>query len=177
MTKIAVLVVFCVIAFTAFDAGHFTPFAPHGLGGITAAASLAAIVDRATGSTAGGSVIAFGAVVAIASVVLTVLYGQTRILLAMSRDGLVARVFEHVSPRTATPVANTWIVAALVAVLAAVVPLAVTVGLTTIGTLAITAVVNVCVIVLRLRRPDLRRSFAVPLYPVSPLLPRLAGTG
>ncbi|MGW7005124.1 amino acid permease C-terminal domain-containing protein [Streptomyces sp. NPDC054933] len=65
---------------------------------------------------------------------------------------------------------NTWIVAALVAVLAAVVPLDGTVNLTTIGTLAVMAVVNVCVISLRLRRPGLRRSFSVPLYPVSPLL-------
>ncbi len=69
------------------------------------------LVDEVTGSGIGGGVIAFGAVVAIASVVLAVMYGRTRILMSMSRDGLVPRVFQRVSPRTATPVANTRIVA------------------------------------------------------------------
>ena len=49
----------------------------------------------------------FGAVIAIASVVLTVMYGQTRILFAMSRDGLVPRIFQRVNPRRQVPVANT----------------------------------------------------------------------
>ncbi|KPC82523.1 amino acid permease, partial [Streptomyces sp. NRRL WC-3753] len=105
-------------------------------------------------SAIGGAVVAFGAVVAIASVVLAVMYGQTRILMSMSRDGLVPRVFERVSPKTSTPVANTWIVTAVFAVPAALVPLDVVINLTTIGTLAAMAVVNVAVIVLRRTRPD-----------------------
>ncbi|MFD7326232.1 amino acid permease [Streptomyces sp. NPDC059875] len=133
-------------------------------------AALSLVVDRVTGSTIGGGVIAFGAVVAIASVVLAVMYGQTRILMSMSRDGLVPRVFERVSPKSATPVANTWIVAAVFAVPAAFSSLDVVVGLTTIGTLAVMAVVNVAVIVLRRRDPELPRSFRVPLYPLSPVL-------
>lgn len=133
-------------------------------------AALSLVVDQVTGSTVGGGIIAFGAVVAIASVVLAVMYGQTRILMSMSRDGLVPRVFERVSPKSATPVANTWIVAAVFAVPAAFSSLDVVVGLTTIGTLAVMAVVNVAVIVLRRRDPELPRSFRVPLYPVSPLL-------
>ncbi|WP_093798553.1 amino acid permease [Streptomyces sp. Wb2n-11] len=233
VVKIAVLILFCAIAFTAFTSDNLSPFAPHGLAGITSGASLAffsyigfdaittageevkdprrnvplaimvclgivtllyclvaiaaigamsaadvasqpaalsLIVNRVTDSTLGGGVIAFGAVVAIASVVLAVMYGQTRVLMSMSRDGLVPRVFEHVSPKTSTPVANTWIVAAVFAVPAAVVPLDVVINLTTIGTLAVMAVVNVAVVALRRRNPDLRRSFRVPLYPVSPVL-------
>ncbi|MFF4171625.1 amino acid permease [Streptomyces sp. NPDC001744] len=133
-------------------------------------AALSLVVDRVTGSSAGGGVIAFGAVVAIASVVLAVMYGQTRILMSMSRDGLVPQVFERVSPKTATPVANTWIVAAVFAVPAAFAPLDVVVNLTTIGTLAVMAVVNLAVLVLRRRARDLPRSFRVPFFPVSPLL-------
>ncbi|MFB7635525.1 amino acid permease [Streptomyces sp. NPDC056149] len=146
-------------------------------------AALSLIVDRVTlpqalgsaqaGETpfgVGGAVIAFGAVVAIASVVLAVMYGQTRILMAMSRDGLVPRVFARVSPRTATPVANTWIVAVVFALPAAVVPLDVVMNLTTIGTLAVMAAVNVSLLVLRRTRPDLPRRFRVPLFPLSPLL-------
>jgi APA family basic amino acid/polyamine antiporter len=123
-----------------------------------------------TGSTVGGGVIAFGALVAIASVVLAVMYGQTRILLSMSRDGLVPRVFERVSPKTSTPVAGTWIVAATFAVPAAVVPLDVVMNLTTIGTLAVMAVVNVAVIALRRRYPDTETRFRVPFHPVTPAL-------
>ncbi|WP_051853015.1 amino acid permease [Streptomyces aureocirculatus] len=136
-------------------------------------AALSLIVDQVTGSAVGGGVIAFGAVVAIASVVLAVMYGQTRVLMSMSRDGLMPRVFERVSPRTATPAAGTWIVAAAVAVPAAFSSLDVVVGLTTIGTLAIMAVVNVAVLALRRTHPGLKRTFRVPLYPLSPL----AGVG
>lgn len=133
-------------------------------------AALSLVVDKVTGSSVGGGIIAFGAVVAIASVVLAVMYGQTRILMSMSRDGLIPRVFERVSPKTRTPVANTWIVAVLFAVPAAFASLDVVVNLTTIGTLATMAVVNIAVIALRRRNPDLKRSFRVPLYPVSPVL-------
>jgi basic amino acid/polyamine antiporter, APA family len=133
-------------------------------------AALSLVVNEVTDSTVGGGIIAFGAVVAIASVVLAVMYGQTRILMSMSRDGLVPRVFERVSPRTHTPVANTWIVAGLFAVPAAFSSLDMVVNLTTIGTLAIMAVVNIAVIALRRRNPELKRSFRVPLYPLSPIL-------
>ncbi|WP_329206515.1 amino acid permease [Streptomyces sp. NBC_00683] len=231
--KIGILIAFCVIAFTAFEDGNLSPFAPEGVAGVTAGASLAffsyigfdaittageevknprrnipiaimiciglvtllycavalgaigalgadavsdkpaalsLVVDQVTDSEVGGGIIAFGAVVAIASVVLAVMYGQTRILMSMSRDGLIPRVFERVSPRTHTPVANTWIVALLFAIPAAFSSLDVVVNLTTIGTLAIMAVVNIAVIALRRRNPELKRSFRVPLYPLSPVL-------
>ncbi|MER6604774.1 amino acid permease [Streptomyces sp. NPDC000927] len=133
-------------------------------------AALSIVVDQVTGSAVGGAIIAFGAVVAIASVVLAVTYGQTRILMSMSRDGLIPRVFERVSPRTSTPVANTWIVAVVFAVPAAFSSLDVVVNLTTIGTLGTMVVVNLAVIMLRRRNPEVRGSFRVPLYPLSPLL-------
>ncbi|MEV8068927.1 amino acid permease [Streptomyces sp. NPDC085995] len=133
-------------------------------------AALSYVVNVVTGSSVGGAVIAFGAVVAIASVVLAVMYGQTRILLSMSRDGLVPRVFEKVSPKTSTPVAGTLVVAVVFALPAAFASLDAVVNLCTIGTLATMAVVNVAVIALRRRQPGLARSFRVPLYPVVPLL-------
>ncbi|MGW7073859.1 amino acid permease [Streptomyces sp. NPDC054866] len=133
-------------------------------------AALSLVVNQVTDSSVGGGIIAFGAVVAIASVVLAVMYGQTRILMSMSRDGLIPRVFERVSPKTSTPVANTWIVAAVFAVPAAFSSLDVVVNLTTIGTLAIMVVVNVAVLALRRSAPELKRSFRVPLYPVTPVL-------
>ncbi|MET9081764.1 amino acid permease [Streptomyces sp. NPDC004237] len=133
-------------------------------------AALSYVVNEVTGSTVGGGVIAFGAVVAIASVVLAVMYGQTRILMSMSRDGLIPRAFDKVSPKTATPVAGTLIVAVVFALPAAFASLDAVMNLCTVGTLAIMAVVNIAVIALRRREPALARTFRVPLYPVVPLL-------
>ncbi|MEU6847661.1 amino acid permease [Streptomyces sp. NPDC046716] len=133
-------------------------------------AALSLVVNDVTHSTVGGGIIAFGAVVAIASVVLAVMYGQTRILMSMSRDGLIPRVFERVSPRTSTPVRGTWIVAVVFAVPAAFSSLDAVVNLTTIGTLATMVAVNVAVVALRRSHPGLKRSFRVPLYPLSPVL-------
>ncbi|WP_326842160.1 amino acid permease [Streptomyces sp. NBC_01558] len=133
-------------------------------------AALSYVVNEVTGSTVGGGVIAFGAVVAIASVVLAVMYGQTRILMSMSRDGLVPRVFEKVSPKTSTPVAGTLIVALVFALPAAFASLDSVVNLCTIGTLAVMVAVNIAVIALRRREPGLARTFRVPLYPVVPVL-------
>lgn len=158
-----VTVLYCAVAVAAIGA----------IGGDQVAdrpAALSYVVNQVTGSTVGGGVIAFGAVVAIASVVLAVMYGQTRILMSMSRDGLIPRVFEKVSPRTSTPVAGTLIVSLVFAVPAAFAPLDAVMNLCTIGTLAIMAVVNITVIALRRREPGLARSFRVPLYPVVPLL-------
>lgn len=66
-------------------------------------ATLAAIMNDVSGQTFWGTLLAAGAVISIASVVLTVLYGQTRILFSMSRDGLVPKVFGKVNPKTGTP--------------------------------------------------------------------------
>ncbi|MFE5399512.1 amino acid permease [Streptomyces sp. NPDC056568] len=158
-----VTVLYCAVAVAAIGA----------VGGDTVGdrpAALSYVVNEVTGSTIGGGVVAFGAVVAIASVVLAVMYGQTRILMSMSRDGLIPRVFQKVSPRTATPVAGTLIVGAVFALPAAFAPLDAVVNLCTIGTLATMAAVNVAVIALRRREPGLARTFRVPLYPVTPVL-------
>ncbi|GAA3699276.1 amino acid permease [Nonomuraea antimicrobica] len=235
LVKVAVLVFFCVVAFTAFSSRNLAPFAPMGVAGITAAASqvffsyigfdaastageearnprrdlplaillslvlvtvvymlvavaavgalpwtdfdsrsteasLSHIADLASGATWPGLVVSFGAVISIASVVLTTIYGQTRILFAMSRDGLIPRVFQRVNPRRQVPVANTLIVAAFVSVLAGLVPLGQLAEATSIGTLFAFAIVNVGVLVLRRRSPELPRGFRTPLFPVTPVL-------
>ncbi|MEU6082346.1 amino acid permease [Streptomyces sp. NPDC047108] len=131
-------------------------------------AALAGIMNDVTGQSFWGVLLAAGAVVAIASVILTVLYGQTRILFAMSRDGLVPKVFSRVHPRTGTPRANTLIVSLFCGGLAAAIPLGALADATSIGTLFAFALVNVAVVVLRRTRPEMPRTFRVPL---SPLLP------
>ena len=128
------------------------------------------ILHEITGQPWIALVFSIGAVLAIASIVLTVLYGQTRIMLSMSRDGMVPKVFGRVSRRTGTPVAGTLIIGIAVALTAGLVPLGALADATSIGTLFAFALVNVAVIYLRRNRPELERSFRVPLYPITPIL-------
>jgi APA family basic amino acid/polyamine antiporter len=128
------------------------------------------VIEEGAGISWGASVISLGALVAITSVVLTILYGNTRIMFAMARDGLLPRFFSVVSPRRGTPVRVTATLALLISVLAALVPLGGIVELVNIGTLSAFFLVNIGVIVLRRRRPDLERGFRVPLVPFFPLV-------
>jgi basic amino acid/polyamine antiporter, APA family len=113
--------------------------------------------------------LSLGALIAITSVTLTVLYGQTRIMFAMSRDGLVPRWVGKLSPRR-TPATITAVFGVLVAALAAFVPLSEIAKLVNIGTLFAFLLVNIGVIVLRRTNPDMERSFRVPFVPVFPLI-------
>ena len=133
-------------------------------------AGLATILQNLTGSNWPALVLAIGAVISVFSVTLVVLYGQTRILFAMSRDGLIPELFHRVNPRSLTPVANTIIVAIFVGAIAAFVPDAILWDLTSLGTLTAFIVVSAGVMILRHTRPDMQRGFKVPLYPVLPIL-------
>ncbi|MGH8838009.1 MAG: amino acid permease [Jiangellaceae bacterium] len=133
-------------------------------------AGLAQILENITGSEWPGTLIAAGAVISIFSVTLVVLYGQTRILFAMSRDGMIPELFHRVNPRTLTPIPNTVIVATVICLLAGLLPINFLAEMTSIGTLVAFIVVSIGVIVLRQTHPDLPRGFKVPLYPVTPIL-------
>ncbi|MBW5482522.1 amino acid permease [Streptomyces bambusae] len=133
-------------------------------------AALAQIMENVTGHAFWSIVLAAGAVVAIASVVFAVLYGQTRILFAMSRDGLVPKAFAKVDEKTGTPRINTIIVCLFCAVLAAFIPLGELANATSIGTLFAFALVNAAVVILRYTRPEMNRTFKVALFPVTPIL-------
>ena len=135
-----------------------------------AEAPLAKVLSDGAGIGWGADVISFGALVAITSVVLTLLYGQSRILFAMSRDGLLPRAVAKVHPRTRTPVFVIAVLGVLFALLAAFVPLTEIVELVNIGTLFAFFIVNIGVIVLRRTRPDLERGYRVPFVPVFPLI-------
>jgi basic amino acid/polyamine antiporter, APA family len=116
------------------------------------------------------NIISFGALVAITSVVLTILYGQTRIMFAMCRDGLLPRGFAKISETRRTPVRITATFGILIAAFASFVPLEEIAKLVNIGTLFAFVITNVGVIVLRRTRPDLERGFRVPFSPVFPAI-------
>jgi basic amino acid/polyamine antiporter, APA family len=133
-------------------------------------AGLSAILESVVDSSWPATVIAIGAVISIFSVTLVVIYGQTRILFAMSRDGMIPAFFHRLNPRTLTPVPATIIVAVVISILAGVLPIDFLAEMTSIGTLVAFLIVSVGVIVLRVREPDLPRGFKVPGYPVTPIL-------
>ena len=137
-------------------------------------AGLSQILNDVTGSTIWGTVLAAGAVISIFSVTLVTLYGQTRILFAIGRDGLVSRRFTRVNPRTLTPTFNTVVVSVVVALIAGVVPSDYLWDTVSIGTLVAFSVVALGVLVLRRTHPDLERPFRIPGYPVTPVLTVLA---
>jgi APA family basic amino acid/polyamine antiporter len=133
-------------------------------------AGLAAILEQVTGASWPATVLAAGAVISIFSVTLVVIYGQTRILFAMSRDGMIPQFFHRLNPRTLTPVHATIVVAVILSLLAGVVPIDFLFEMTSIGTLVAFLIVAIGVMVLRYTQPDLPRGFKVPLFPVIPIL-------
>lgn len=230
--KVVILVVFCVLAFSAFKTSNIHPFAPMGISGITTAsaaiffayigfdavstcgeecknpgkdlprgiigslviatvlyilvglaavgaipfsqiagkdAPLATVLSDGVGLSWGAGLISVGALIAITSVTLTILYGQTRIMYSMSRDGLVPPAFSRLSARK-IPTFSTVLFGVVIAVAAATIPLDILFELVNIGTLFAFVLVNVGVIVLRRTKPDLERKFRVPFVPVVPII-------
>lgn len=110
------------------------------------------------------------AILGMSTVILVMAYGQTRILFAMSRDGLLPRKLSSVHPKYGTPFFATWMVGIIFGLIAALVPLDVLAELVNIGTLAAFSLVSLAVIILRKKRPDLHRAFRCPGVPVIPAL-------
>lgn len=114
------------------------------------------------------STIKVGAIIGLTSVILVLMYGQTRIFYTMARDGLLPRVFATVHPKFRTPWINTLLVGVLVAIAAGFFDINTLGDMTSVGTLAAFGIVCLTVIWLRTTHPELKRGFRVPLYPVLP---------
>ncbi|HVL62154.1 MAG TPA: amino acid permease, partial [Microbacterium sp.] len=122
------------------------------------------------GATWMATLISAGAVAGLTTVVLTLLIGATRIIFAMSRDALLPVRLAKVHPRFRTPWVISIIVTIIVAVVAGFTPIGLLEEMVNIGTLSAFVLVSIGVIVLRRKRPDLHRSFRVPLNPWLPAL-------
>jgi basic amino acid/polyamine antiporter, APA family len=114
--------------------------------------------------------IKFGALTGLTTVILVMLYGQGRIFYAMAHDGLLPRFFNRIHPTYHTPYLSQILIGTVVAVVAALVPIAILGELVSIGTLF--AFVLVCGAVIYLRRSDAEvfRPFRVPGVPIVPIL-------
>ncbi|MGH9218871.1 MAG: amino acid permease, partial [Vicinamibacterales bacterium] len=111
-----------------------------------------------------------GAVAGITSVLLVMLMSQPRIFFSMSRDRLLPQGVSKVHPRFGTPYITTIITCVVVALVAGLTQIQVVGEMTSIGTLFAFVVVSAAVLVLRVKRPDAKRPFRVPLGPVFPIL-------
>ena len=119
-----------------------------------------------------GVVIAFGAIAGLTTVLLVMMFGQTRIFYAMSRDGLIPPIFVRLHPTWRTPWLSQIIFGILIAAAGAFFPIGVLGSLTNMGTFLAFILVAASVPLLRKRHPELKGSFTVPFGPY--LIPILA---
>lgn len=138
------------------------------LGGAGEGAPMAKVLDN-IGLTWATPLVSVGAMAGITSVLVVLLYGQSRIMMRMSKDGLVSPVFGKVSARFHTPVWSILIWGLIVAFSAGLVPIGELAELTSIGTLFAFVIVSIGVIVLRKLEPDRYRGFRCPGFPYVPI--------
>ncbi len=122
------------------------------------------------GHTWSSTLVATGVLAGLITVLLVLLYGLTRILFAMSRDGLISPVFSKINPDRKTPTRIILMCGFIVSLVAGFIPLGELAETVNIGTLASFVMVCVGVIVLRIRQPELHRPFKNPWNPLIPVL-------
>jgi APA family basic amino acid/polyamine antiporter len=115
-------------------------------------------------------VIKLGAFTGLSSVMLVLIYAQTRVFYQMAKDGLLPRVFSTVNEKFKTPATGTMLLGLIIAIAAATLPLNVLGDLVSLGTAMAFAIVCLSVLYLRQTDPDLPRPFRVPFYPITPIL-------
>ena len=125
---------------------------------------------RATGQHWATFMVELGALAGLATVMLVMLLGQSRVFYSMSRDGLLWPWASAIHPRFRTPYKSSIVAGLFVAILATFVPLSVLDEMTSVGTLLAFVLVSAGVWVLRRTHPDLSRPFRTPLVPLVPIL-------
>ncbi len=152
-SMVACIAIYILVAVAAVGALSYTRFA--------SSAEPLALILREIGRPGFATFLGASAVIALPTVLLAFLFGQSRIFFTMARDGLLPASLATVSKRGA-PVRITWITAAIVAVIAGLLPLAEIAALANAGTLAAFVAVCACMLVMRRRAPDAVRSFRTP---------------
>ena len=113
-----------------------------------------------------GYIITIAATVGLISVLMVMIMGQSRIFLGMSKDGLIPSVFSKINPISGTPKTNLLILGAFIATVAAFTPISKLAEMTSFGTLFAFTMVCIAVWILRVKQPNLERTFKVPALPV-----------
>ncbi|MDR3512118.1 MAG: amino acid permease [Caulobacteraceae bacterium] len=150
------VVIYMAVALAALGAVPTDAFA-------RSAAPLVYVLDRLNQPLAAG-LVAGAAVVALPTVILAFMYGQSRIFFVMARDGLLPHGLSRVSAKTGAPGPVTLVTAAIAAAIAGFLPLKDIAALANAGTLCAFIAVAVCMVLLRIREPDRPRVFRAPLW-------------
>jgi len=147
-------VIYMAVAFAAIGALPFQQLAnsPEPL----------ALVLRQLGQPVAAHLIALAAVLALPSVILVMMYGQSRVFFVMARDGLLPRSLAKISPRTGAPTRITLMTGISIAIVAGIFRLDEIAELANAGTLIAFISVGACLMILRRRMPDLPRLFRCP---------------
>jgi len=125
---------------------------------------------RATGQQWATFLVELGALAGLATVMLVMLLGQSRVFYSMSRDGLLWPWASKIHPRFRTPYISSMVVGVFVAILATLLPLHILDEMTSVGTLLAFVLVSAGVWVMRRTHPDLNRPFRCPMVPAVPIL-------
>ena len=125
---------------------------------------------RATGQQWATFLVELGALAGLASVMLVMLLGQSRVFYSMSLDGLLWPWACKIHPRFRTPYISSIVVGCFVALLAMLIPLHILDEMTSIGTLLAFVLVSAGIWVMRRTHPQLERSFRTPMVPLVPIL-------
>ena len=126
-----------------------------------------AMVLRGLNHPGAATLIAGAAVLALPTVIMAFMYGQSRIFFVMARDGLLPQRLSRISPRTGSPILMTSVTGVIVAAIAGFLPLSEIAAVANAGTLCAFIAVALCMLTLRVRAPAHPRPFSTPLaWPV-----------
>ncbi|HKT46364.1 MAG TPA: amino acid permease [Candidatus Acidoferrales bacterium] len=125
---------------------------------------------RTTGQQWATFLVELGAIAGLATVMLVMLLGQSRVFYSMSKDGLLWPWASKIHPKFRTPYISSIVVGFFVAILATIIPLHVLDEMTSVGTLLAFVLVSIGVWVMRKKHPDMERPFKTPMVPLVPIL-------
>ncbi len=158
--------VFCTIIYIVVS-GLLTGIAPYHELGVSSPVSHAL---QRLGYTWASGLVAAGVIAGLTTVMLVLYYGLTRIIFAMSRDGLLPSLFAEIHPKTHTPVRVIILCGIIIALLAGFLPLGELAELVNIGTLSAFVMVCLGAAILRKLRPEMHRPFVTPMGILFPTL-------
>ncbi|HEV3194691.1 MAG: amino acid permease [Candidatus Cybelea sp.] len=125
-----------------------------------------------------GVIISIGAIAGLTTVLLVMMFGQSRVFYAMSRDGLIPPSFTRIHPTWRTPIFSTLFFGICIAAIAALTPINIVGSLTNMGTLAAFILVSIAVPILRRRHPEMTGRFQLPFGPyIIPVLSAVTALG
>jgi APA family basic amino acid/polyamine antiporter len=125
-----------------------------------------------------GVIISIGAIAGLTTVLLVMMFGQSRVFYAMSRDGLIPPSFTRIHPTWRTPIFSTLFFGICIAAIAALTPINIVGSLTNMGTLAAFILVSLAVPILRRRHPEMIGRFTLPFGPyIIPILSAVTALG